>query len=201
MEQPLPFSQASENNKHAILAILKRHLDSSDRILEIGGGTGQHAVFFTENLSGPCWQSSDIPANIDNLNLRIKAAQLVNLPEAFALDVNSMPWECQSPTAMFSANSLHIMSIPSVENFFSGVEMHLQPQGKLLVYGPFKYGGEYTAPSNAGFDQWLKSRDPESGIRDFEWINSLAEKAGLSFIEDNSMPANNQLLVWKKTTK
>ena len=201
MEQFLPFSQASENNKHAILEILKRHLHSSDRILEIGGGTGQHAVFFTEGLSGLYWQSSDIAANIDTLNLRIKAAQLVNLPEAIPLDVNDMPWGCQDPTAIFSANSLHIMSISSVENFFAGVGVYLQPQGKLLVYGPFKYGGEYTTPSNAGFDQWLKSRGPESGIRDFEWVNSLAEKAGLSFIEDKSMPANNQLLVWKKVEK
>ncbi len=204
MSRSLPFSQASENNKQAILEILKNHLHSSDsvleiNVLEIAGGTGQHAVFFAENIPELYWQSSDIPSHVDSLNLRISAAHLSNLPAAISLDVNQTEWDCKEPGAIFSANSLHIMSTASVENFFAGVGRHLQSGGRLLLYGPFKYDGQFTTESNARFDLWLKSRDRVSGIRDFEWINSLAENIGMQLIEDSAMPANNQLLVWQKT--
>jgi cyclopropane fatty-acyl-phospholipid synthase-like methyltransferase len=195
---PLPFSQPSENNKQVILDILKRHLATADSLLEIGGGSGQHAVFFAEQFPRLRWQSSDIPSNVDSLNLRIAAAQLPNLPAAFALDVNDAPWNCCQCKAIYTANSLHIMSADSVENFFDGVAGQLQEGGRLMVYGPFRYDGAFTTESNARFDLWLKGRDPLSGIRDFEWVNSLASNAGLQLLEDNAMPANNQFLIWKK---
>jgi cyclopropane fatty-acyl-phospholipid synthase-like methyltransferase len=195
---PLPFSQPSENNKQVILDILKRHLATADSLLEIGGGSGQHAVFFAEQFPRLRWQSSDIPSNVDSLNLRIAAAQLPNLPAAFALDVNDAPWNCCQCKAIYTANSLHIMSADSVENFFDGVAGQLQEGGRLMVYGPFRYDGAFTTESNTRFDLWLKGRDPLSGIRDFEWVNSLASNAGLQLLEDNAMPANNQFLIWKK---
>ncbi len=198
MTNPLPFSQPSENNKQVILDILKRHLATADSLLEIGGGSGQHAVFFAEQFPRLRWQSSDIPSNVDSLNLRIAAAQLPNLPAAFALDVNDAPWNCCQCKAIYTANSLHIMSADSVENFFDGVAGQLQEGGRLMVYGPFRYDGAFTTESNARFDLWLKGRDPLSGIRDFEWVNSLASNAGLQLLEDNAMPANNQFLIWKK---
>ena len=196
--QDLPFSQASENNKQVILEILERHLKGGDQVLELAGGTGQHAVHFASSLPTLHWQSSDIPSNVDSLNLRIAAAELANLPCAITIDVNHFPWHSERPTAIFSANSLHIMSADSVENFFEGVAKVLQSDGTLIVYGPFKYAGEFTTESNEDFDRWLKDKNPESGIRDFEWINTLAAEASLTLIEDNAMPANNQLLVWKK---
>lgn len=196
--QDLPFSQASENNKQFILEKLRQHLGDEDRVLELAGGTGQHAVYFAKNLPQLYWQSSDIPSNVDSLNLRIHAANLPNLPSAITIDVNQTPWQHCEPTAIFSANSLHIMSADSVENFFQGVGESLQANGTLIVYGPFKYGGKFTTPSNEGFDRWLKDRNPVSGVRDFEWVNELATKANLQFVEDNPMPANNQLIVWKK---
>jgi len=199
MNTDLPFSQASENNKQAILDVLKSHLSDGDKVLEIGGGTGQHAVFFAEYFSGLHWQSSDIPANVDSLNIRIAAAQSSKLPLAISIDVNEPSWSCSSCNVIYSANSLHIMSADSVENFFAGAGRVLEDSALLLVYGPFKYGGEFTTPSNASFDAWLKNRDPLSGIRDFEWVNSLAEGAGLQLMEDNGMPANNQLLVFSKS--
>lgn len=195
----LPYSQASENNKDFILQVLKRHLRDGERVLELAGGTGQHAVYFAEQLPGVHWQSSDIPDNVDSLNLRLSASGLANLPLALTLDVDDLPWRCDSPGVIFSANSLHIMAASSVENFFRGVGANLQDGGMLIVYGPFKYGGEFTTPSNEGFDGWLKDRDPVSGIRDFEWVNDLAATAGLRLVEDNPMPANNQCLVWNKS--
>lgn len=196
--QDLPFSQASENNKPFILEVLTRHLRADDRVLELAGGTGQHAVHFAENLPEVHWQSSDVPSNVDSLNLRIAAAKLPNLPAAIAIDVNDFPWGCEQSSAIFSANSLHIMSADSVENFFKGVGETLECGGRLIVYGPFKYGGEFTTPSNAGFDVWLKDRDPVSGVRDFEWVDGLARQVRLDLVEDNAMPANNQCVVWRK---
>ena len=198
--QDLPFSQASENNKQFILEVISSHVQEGDEVLELAGGTGQHAVHFAKSLPGIHWQSSDIPSNVDTLNLRIAASKLPNLPAAITIDVNQSPWSCGVPRAIFSANSLHIMSADSVVNFFRGVGEVLRTSGILMVYGPFKYAGEFTTASNEGFDRWLKDRDPVSGIRDFEWVNELAEKASLSLIEDNAMPANNQLLVWMKSS-
>ncbi len=197
MNQPLPFSQASENNKQVILDVLKCYLKSGDKVLEIASGTGQHAVFIAENMPELHWQSSDISSNVESLNLRISAAQLENLPAAIPLDVNQEHWPCDVPNSIFSANSLHIMSADSVENFFAGVCNHLK-EGHLLVYGPFKYGGNFTSESNAGFDLWLKDRNPESGIRDFEWVDGLTKRCGFQLTEDHVMPANNQLLVWNR---
>ncbi len=197
--EALPFSQACENNKRPILEVLERHIANAGRLLEIAGGTGQHAVFFAQQFPEVYWQSTDIPSNVALLNLRITAAELGNLPQALSLDVNHRPWSVESFDSVFSANSLHIMSADSVENFFAEVGNHCIAGGKLMIYGPFKYGGEFTTASNANFDVWLKERDPVSGIRDFEWVNKLAIAAGFEFSEDNAMPANNQLLVWNKS--
>ena len=195
---PAPFSQASENNKFPILDVLKHHLNNRRSLLEIGGGTGQHAVFFARQFPEIIWQSSDIHSNVKTLNLRVASAKLKNLPLATSLDVNKETWNYGFYDAIFSANCLHIISEDSVINFFKGTSKHINDGGVLLVYGPFKYRGKFTTESNAGFDRWLKARDPKSGIRDFEWTNELAEEVGFSLVEDNAMPANNQLLAWAK---
>ena len=197
MEDNLPFSQSCENNKLPILEILQRHLPDKTSVLEIAGGTGQHAVFFADKFPHLQWLSSDVPAAVATLNRRIAMANLPNLPQAIAIDAIDPHWNCAAVDAIFSANSLHIMSSASVEKFFAGVGRNLQEGGLLLVYGPFKYRGEFTTPSNAQFDLWLKDRNPLSGVRDFEWVNDLAATIGMEFLEDNAMPANNQLLVWR----
>ena len=198
---PAPFSQASENNKFPILDVLKHHLNNRRSLLEIGGGTGQHAAFFARQFPEIIWQSSDIHSNVKTLNLRVASAKLKNLPLATSLDVNKETWNYGFYDAIFSANCLHIISEDSVINFFKGTSKHINDGGVLLVYGPFKYRGKFTTKSNAGFDRWLKARDPKSGIRDFEWTNELAEEVGFSLVEDNAMPANNQLLAWAKIKK
>ena len=198
MPEVLPFSQAAENNKQPILDVLERHLQDAKTLLEIGSGTAQHAVFFAERFPGLFWQATDIPSAVKTVKQRIDAANLPNLSQPLALDVDEIPWPLASYSAVFTANSLHIMSAISVQNFFSEVGRHVNVGGLLLIYGPFKYGGEFTTESNARFDLWLKDRDPLSGIRDFEWISELATASGFSLVEDNAMPANNQLLVWSR---
>lgn len=201
MDGPLPFSQACENNKGPILKVLRRHLDGRLAVLEIGGGTGQHAEHFARSLPHVRWQSSDVPDAVGALNRRIRAAGLANLPDAVALDVDRPPRPGGRFDAVFTANSLHIMAAPSVENLFAGLGALLGDGARLLVYGPFRYGGDFTTPSNARFDLWLKARDPASGVRDFEWVDALARKAGLALVEDNAMPANNQLVVWRRASE
>ena len=190
----LPFSQACENNKHPILSVLQRHLGDVRSLLEIGAGTGQHAEFFAGHFPDLTWQASDTAASLPLLRPRIERARL---PGPVLLDIDEVDWGCGSFDAIFSANVFHIVGAASVENFFSGLKPHLNPDGLLLVYGPFRYRNAYTSESNAQFDRWLKQRDPISGIRDFEWVDALAKHAGLSLVEDNAMPANNQLLVWR----
>ncbi|MFN3164687.1 MAG: DUF938 domain-containing protein [Pseudohongiellaceae bacterium] len=195
----MPFSQACENNKLPILEVLKRHLETGlnrHTLLEIASGTGQHAAFFAAALPFLTWQATETSDNLEILRPRIADAELPNLPTPQALDVNGQ-WPMGIVDAVFSANSLHIISTRSVENFFMGVGLQLRAGGLLFVYGPFKYDEQFTSESNDRFDDWLKERDPASGIRDFEWVNDLATKAGLDLLEDNPMPANNQLLVWK----
>jgi SAM-dependent methyltransferase len=215
----LPFAPSCENNKDPILNVLRRHLAvsacgasrgqhpapesaASDRqrptVLEIGGGTGQHAVYFAEHLPHLTWQSSDVSSNVAMLNLRINAATLKNLPPAFALDVTQQDWQVDAVDFIFTANSLHIMPFTAVIEFFCQAGRVLKSDGRLCVYGPCRYQGKFTSPSNAEFDLWLKARHPLSGVRDFEALNELADGAGLRFIEDNAMPAHNQLLVWEK---
>ncbi len=194
----LPFSQACENNKDFILAVLRRHFAKPGRVLEIAGGTGQHAVHFASQMPWLHWQSTDIPSNLARLNVRIGAAALPNLPEALSLDVTQPDWSMAGFDYLFSANSLHIMPQSAVVDFFRPLPHVLNCGALVCVYGPFKYGGEFTTPSNAQFDLWLKSNDPRSGVRDIETVLGLAEDAGLRLLEDNAMPANNQLLVWQK---
>lgn len=193
--QDLPFSQACENNKGSILAVLQQHLGDTGSLLEIGAGTGQHAEYMAGRFPGMNWQTSDTAANLSILRPRVSRA---GLPAPIAVDVNAADWNCGRFEAVFCANMLHIIAATSVENFFLGLGPHLLPGGLLLVYGPFRYRNAYTSPSNARFDHWLRQRDPLSGIRDFEWVNRLAEDAALALLEDHAMPANNQLLVWKK---
>jgi len=195
----LPFSQACENNKPWILQVLQRHLDKSERpltVLEIGGGTGQHAEHFARHLPQLTWQSSDVIDNVPMLSRRLMAAALPNLPPPLQLDARDAHWPLDGCDHVFSANTLHIMSALEVESLFRRLPQVLRRDGLLFVYGPFRYGGEYTSQSNAEFDAFLQQRDPQSGIRDAEWIDELAVDAGLSLVEDNDMPANNQLRIW-----
>ena len=194
----LSLSDACERNKDPILNILRDAFGSSRRVLEIGSGTGQHAVYFAKNLPHLVWQTSDLPEYLSGLNERLNQEGPNNVKPPLELNVCDHPWPVSSIDAVFSANSLHIMSWESVVHFFQGIGEVLMQDGILCVYGPFRYEGKYTSESNASFDQYLKQRDPLSGIRDFEAVNRLAEEQGLNLLKDYSMPANNQTLVWKR---
>jgi cyclopropane fatty-acyl-phospholipid synthase-like methyltransferase len=190
------FSEACERNKQPILGKLRDELAGSTRVLEIGSGTGQHAVHFARHLRHLEWQPTDRADYLRDLAARIAEEGTPNLLSPLELEVVQEPWPPVAANAVYSANTLHIMSWPEVEAFFSGVGRLLAAGGVLVVYGPFRCAGRFTSESNAGFDRSLRERDPASGIRDIEAVNRLAAAQGLVLTADHAMPANNQLLVW-----
>jgi cyclopropane fatty-acyl-phospholipid synthase-like methyltransferase len=192
-----PFSQACENNKAFILPILSAHFQDKKTLLEVGSGTGQHAVHFAKNMPWLLWQTSDVIESHLGINQWINEFPLNNLNPPIELDLNNH-WPITEVDAIYTANTLHIVSWPLVQAFFQGVSEHLATGGKCCIYGPFNYQGKFTSESNANFNDWLKERDSQSGIRDIEAISELAVIAGLSLENDHEMPANNRLLVFKK---
>ncbi len=194
------FSEACEENKQPILAVLEMQFSGSRTVLEIGSGTGQHAVFFARQLPHVTWQPSDLPASHASIDAWRAEAQLPNLLAPLTLDVRADQWPQQNYDAVFSANTTHIMSWPAVQVMFSGIGKLLQTGGVFCLYGPFNYNRCYTSTSNARFDEWLKQRDPASGLRDFEDLYRLAGENGLTLAHDHEMPVNNRLLVWRAET-
>jgi len=198
-----PYSEACEQNKEPILSVIKQWFtEENSTVLEIGSGTGQHAAYFPAFLPNVHWQPSDVSTNIDTIEAWRLDANLANVYTAKTLDVAQSTWPIQSADYIFSANSVHIMSWAHVESMFAGIRKILKPNGIFCLYGPFNYKGEYTSPSNAQFEQWLKSRDINSGIRDFEALCDLATSSSiqgspLTLVSDHQMPANNQILVFK----
>lgn len=193
----LPFAEASEQNKLVIFEVIKPYLHGE--VLEIGSGTGQHAVFFAGQASQVRWQTSDLEPNLPGIEAWIADSGLLNLPAPLALDVMG-DWPDHQFDMVYSANCFHIMDKTAVAKCIEEVGACLKPGGVLVVYGPFNYAGEFTSPSNARFDGFLKARDPASGIRDFEWLDDLANKQSLELVDDVAMPANNRSLVWQKRT-
>jgi SAM-dependent methyltransferase len=193
----LPFSDACERNKGPILEVLRTAFADCTRVVEIGSGTGQHAVHIARHLPHLRWQPTDRAEYLSGLAARIAAEGPPNLAAPLELDVLQAPWPPVHGDAVFSANTLHIMGWPAVEALFAGLPTILAAGGVLAIYGPFKYRGRFTTESNAAFDAMLRERDPDSGVRDFEAVNALAESAGLRLQADHALPANNQLLVWR----
>ncbi|GAA4781559.1 DUF938 domain-containing protein [Lysobacter hankyongensis] len=199
-----PYSPSCERNRDPILAVLRAHFADVRRVLEIGSGTGQHAVHFAAAMPWLIWQCTDADAHLDGIRMWLDEAGLANTPAPFSLQAATAPAPGFSPPpmarydAVFSANTLHIMGWTEVQALFAALPTVLADEATVVVYGPFNRGGAYTSDSNRDFDGSLKARDPRSGIRDFEAVNALAAAAGLRLIADVAMPANNAMLVWRR---
>lgn len=197
-----PFSSACERNREPILETLKKVLVHHKHVLEIGSGTGQHAVFFGAALPQLIWQTTDLPQNHPGIRTWLHEANLQNVLPPLALDMSNAAWDGdlqdKGLDAAFTANTCHIMAWKNVEQMFAGVARILPAGGKFCVYGPFNYGGQYTSAGNAQFDASLRAQDLHMGIRDIEVMQELARQCGLLLQADHALPANNRLLVWQR---
>ena len=193
-----PTSQACERNGEPILAMLREYFRDCSAVLEIGSGTGQHAVHFAAALPYLNWQTSDRAAYLRGISMWLDEAALCNTPPPLVLDVN-LNWPTQRFDAIFSANTLHIMSWIEVERLFARLPDVMAQSAKLVIYGPFNYAGQFTSDSNARFDATLKQQAAHQGLRDQEAVIALADQIGLRLLEDRAMPANNRCLIWQRS--
>lgn len=193
-----PYSEACERNRDPIFAVIQPLLAARRAVLEIGSGTGQHAVHFAAKLPHLIWHTSDREMYHVGIQLWLDEAALENVRPPLSLDVTQTPWPAMTVDAVYSANTAHIMHWPEVEAMFAGVGGLLPAGGIFLLYGPFNDHGRYTSDSNRRFDEQLKSRDPLSGIRDAAALDRLAQQAQMQARGDVAMPANNRILWWEK---
>ena len=194
----LPSSSAAERNRQPILDHLQGLIPENGFVLEIGSGTGQHAVFFTQNMPGLLWQPSDRGENLAALEARFAAQGNDNILPPLKLDVILDPWPDYCYDAAFSANTAHIMSWDAVVSMFTGVASLLETHARFCLYGPFNINSRFTSQSNADFDARLRAQDSRMGIRDLTAIESLANLHQMPLEQKLAMPANNFILVFKK---
>ena len=194
----LPFSAACERNKEPILDVLRTRFSDRTQVLEIGSGTGQHAVHFARALAHLTWHPTEQLAYLADLTARVKSEGPQNLRAPSQLDVRQRIWPVRSADAVFTANTLHIMSWTEVTALFDGVGNVLAPGGVLCVYGPFRYRGVHTSESNREFDRMLQERDANSGLREIDAVTGLALQHGMVLEADHDLPANNRLLVFAR---
>ena len=205
-----PHAASCDRNREPILAVLLRHLGDARSVLEIGSGTGQHAVYFAAAMPWLRWQASDHRDHLPGIGQWLEAAALANTPAALELQAVAGAGLQPAPPlpvadgvagfdAVFTANTLHIMGWPEVEALFSGLPALLRDGPvTLIAYGPFNHDGQFTSDSNRDFDAWLKARDPHSGIRDIEAVDGLARVRGFSMVNNVAMPANNRMVIWRR---
>ena len=196
-----PYSESCERNQKPILKVLQETLTNQQHVLEIASGTGQHAVYFGRALPHLSWQTSELTQNHEGILAWLNEIKLPNVLPPITINVNDAKWPVEIVDTVFNANTVHIITWPEVERLFAGIARVLNPSGILCLYGPFKYKGEFTSESNARFDALLKSRNRNSGIRDFETINRLAKTHDLLLVKDVAMPNYNQTLVWQRAPR
>lgn len=192
-----PYSAACERNREPILAQLRGAFADRRRVLEIGSGTGQHAVHFAPALPALVWQTSEVAEHLPGIRAQLARAQRPNTPPPLEFDVDG-PWPSGRYDAIYTANTHHIMSWAQVCTLYARLPEIVADDAVLAVYGPFAYGGAQISASNAAFDAQLRARATHMGIRDFEAVDALARGAGFALQADHALPANNRLLVWRR---
>jgi len=195
----IPYSASAERNRQPILDQVRDLMPAQGTVLEIGSGTGQHAVFLSQNLPHLLWQPSDRAMNLHGLEACFSAQGNDRILPILKLDVLKDPWPGCSYEAVYSANTAHIMPWDAVVAMFSGVAAHLLPGARFFLYGPFNIDDQFTSEGNKQFDARLRAEDPNRGIRDMTAIELLARLHHMQFEQKMAMPANNFILVFSKT--
>jgi len=192
------YSQAAENNKAPIADVMGKHLPPDASVLEIGSGAGQHALHMSHTFPGITWLPSERKAVVPILMANLALYESNNIQPPLVLDLADFTWSGDPVDAVYAANVMHIVSDSLGKRLVQLAADALRSSGLLMLYGPYKYNGQFTTESNAAFDQWLKDRDPASGVRDFEAVIATAQCSGLTLAQDYAMPANNQMLIFER---
>jgi len=192
------YSQAAENNKRPIAEVMGRHLTQGASVLEIGSGSGQHAISMSREFPTITWLPSEREVMIPILRANLALHGSINIQPPLTLDLTDFTWSDDSVDVVYAANVMHIVSEDLGEDLIRLAAEALRPTGLLMLYGPYKYEGRFTSASNAAFDQWLKDRDPASGVRNFETVDAIARSVGMMLMADYEMPANNQMLLFQR---
>lgn len=196
---PQMHSPHAERNREPILEVLERELPGSGKVLEIASGSGQHVQFFAEALPELSWQPTDFdPRALQSIASYRRESKAGNLLEPLPLDVTQHPWPVENAQALLCFNMIHIAPWSCAEALFEGAKCVLDDGAPLVIYGPFRFNGEFAAPSNADFDLWLKAKDPSYGVRDLTALEHLGHAAGLKLTRIQAMPANNHTLVFRR---
>ncbi|MBU2678211.1 MAG: DUF938 domain-containing protein [Gammaproteobacteria bacterium] len=193
-----PYAEYAQRNADPILEVLRQELRNCRDVLEIGSGTGQHAVRFAAELDHLRWQTSDLAENHEGIRTWIDEADLPNVDAPLVLDVATAALPPASYDAVFSSNTAHIMSFESVIAMFALVGSVIRPEGVFCLYGPFRQHGTFNTASNANFDADLRRRDPVMGIRDLEALDDLGVEQELRRTGLYAVPSNNMVAVWQK---
>lgn len=192
------YSRAAENNRAPIADVMGKHLPPDASVLEIGSGAGQHALHMSHTFPGITWLPSEREAVVPILRANLALYESKNIQPPLVLDLAHFAWSDDPVDAVYAANVMHIVSESLGERLVQLAADALKSSGLLMLYGPYKYNGQFTTESNATFDQWLKDRDPASGVRDFEAVIATAQCTGLTLAHDYAMPANNQMLIFER---
>jgi hypothetical protein len=190
---------AVARNRDPILAVLREVLSAPGTVLEIASGSGEHAVHFASALSHLVWQPTDPDAQaLRSIAAHAAQAQLPNLLAPLELDASAAAWPVTRADAIVSINMIHIAPWRAAVGLMAGAGRLLPAGAPLYLYGPYRRGGQHTAPSNAAFDESLKARDPEWGVRDLDEVAELADRHGLALERTVAMPANNLSVVFRR---
>ena len=193
-----PYYTAAEQNREPILTMLREVFDRPGLVLEIGSGSGQHAVHFATFLGHIEWQPTDLPEQLPGIAQWRTLSGLDNIRAPLALDLDDDTWPVSACDEAYSANTAHVVPWALVEHMLAGIAARLRPEGRFCLYGPFRYGDRHTSESNASFDATLRQRDPRQGVRDAFRLEEYGQQVGLSLVADHEMPVNNRLLVFQR---
>jgi len=193
------WAESAEQNKVPITEALSPYFSTAKRVLELGSGTGQHAVHFAQKHPQLEWLPSERQCNLEMLRQNLRLNALSNVNNAIAIDASDDTWPQLDVDLVYSANTLHIMSWDAVCQLFVHLGQLLKAQQRFCVYGPFRFPDRPFATSNAAFDQYLKQQDALSGIRDIDALKAVASAHNLYLENDIEMPANNHVLLWQRT--
>lgn len=195
----IPFCAAADRNKEAIGDALAEQLEHASTVLEIGSGSGQHAIYLCERFSHLQWQPTEQQQNLAGLHAAIDQSTCANIQVPFGLEVSTFaPFDSGVYSLVYSANTAHIMGIEEVRAMFEVASRSLVTEGRFALYGPFKENGQHNSEGNMAFDNALRSEDPSMGIRDIDELTVLATSSGLVLQQQVSMPSNNRILLWRK---